>query len=262
MRKFFLAAIVCAFGCAKGNGVSPDGGPGGNGDGSNSCTGSTCDQDGDGVPDGLDQCPDTPAGEPVNGHGCADSQLTPMLEPTFPPYGLLFNMTGDLGRAGGLTWSYVGINRGDLFHIWWILCDDPADPCGLSLDGAIDAANEHFAFDATDSDLGNGTIVFTNTTNILLANGTSTPLTGRLTLSAVDGTNAKLPFATVQTLNVPARSGQYGAEIKGTAFTVQAIAEVADSSGTYMPYQDYYDAQQTPDGGSDAVSLGGYFYDK
>src|SRR5262249_55185512 len=157
------------------------------------------------------------------GHGCADSQLTPTLNPTFPPYGLLFTPTGDAGRAGGLTWSYTGLNRGDLFHIWWILCDDPADACGLSLDGAIDAANEHFAFDANDSDLPNGKIVFTDSTNILLASGSSTPLNGRLTINAVNGINAALPFDTVAALGVPARAGQYGAEIKGTAYTVTVL---------------------------------------
>ena len=45
--------------------------------------------------------------------------------------------TGELGRVGGLTWTYTGIDRGDLFHIYWIVCDDPAEPCGLSLDGPI-----------------------------------------------------------------------------------------------------------------------------
>jgi len=33
------------------------------------------DQDGDGVPDSSDLCPDTPAGEPVNADGCSASQL-------------------------------------------------------------------------------------------------------------------------------------------------------------------------------------------
>jgi len=33
------------------------------------------DQDGDGVPDASDLCPDTPPGEPVDGNGCSDAQV-------------------------------------------------------------------------------------------------------------------------------------------------------------------------------------------
>ena len=55
----------------------------------------------------------------------------------FPPFGLTWTPSGELGRAGGLTWTYTGIQRGDLFHIWWVVCDDPGMPCGLSLDGPI-----------------------------------------------------------------------------------------------------------------------------
>src|SRR5690242_14652577 len=57
----------------------------------------------------------------------------PHLEKMFPPYGLVWTPTGDMGRAGGLTWAYTGINRGTLTHIWWIICDDPLNPCGLSM---------------------------------------------------------------------------------------------------------------------------------
>ena len=45
--------------------------------------GSDCDTDMDGVKDGTDQCPNTQKGEVVNNVGCADSQLMPMLAPTF-----------------------------------------------------------------------------------------------------------------------------------------------------------------------------------
>jgi len=39
------------------------------------------DADGDGVPDSLDQCPDTPAGEVVNAQGCSIDQLVPCSGP-------------------------------------------------------------------------------------------------------------------------------------------------------------------------------------
>jgi hypothetical protein len=254
--------LLAAAGCAQGE-ATPDGSPAG-GDGGargDASCGDACDQDGDGVPDSLDQCPDTPPGEVVNQVGCADSQVSPTLEPTFPPFGLTWTPTGDLGRPEGLTWTYTGIERGDRFHIYWILCDDPATPCGLSLDGPIDAPAESWVLSAADSDLPAGRLVFTNATSIPLATGGATPLTGRLTVTIVDAAGAPLPFAGVDTLGVPARAGRHGAEIPGTGFTVTARADVRDASSPWTPYLDYYDAAPTPaTGGETAVSLGGSFY--
>ena len=42
--------------------------------GSNGCSNSPIDSDGDGVSDHADLCPDTPSGESVDGNGCSDSQ--------------------------------------------------------------------------------------------------------------------------------------------------------------------------------------------
>jgi hypothetical protein len=163
-----------------------------------------------------------------------------------------------------LTWTYAGIGRGDLFHIWWIVCDDPTTPCGVTLAGSAVGASEGWQVDATDSDLANGKLVETNATQILLADGTMPALTGRLTLTIVDGNSAPVPVATVGTLGVPARLGQYGAEITGTSFTAVALIEVqAAGTTTWTPYLDYYDAAATPmTGGGTAVSFGGSFYDK
>ena len=259
-------AIFLAVGCAQAKtGGGGDGGAGGDGGGGRpdaSCVGN-CDQDGDGVPDGADQCPDTSPGDPVNQVGCADSQLTPVREPTFPPYGLTFSPTGDIGRAGGLTWAYSGIQRGDLFHIYWIICDDPDNTCGLSLNGPIDAPAETWVYSATDSDLPSGKLVFTNTTQIMFADGTSSAASGRLTVTIVDESSAPVPFATVGTLGVTARVGGFGAEIPGTGFTVTALAEVRDpSSMVWTPYLDYFDGAPTADGSTVSVSFDGWFYDK
>jgi hypothetical protein len=268
------AAILVATGCANGHGAD-DASPGGPSDGGGSgsaidappACAAPCDQDGDGVPDGTDQCPDTPAGAVVNGVGCADSQLTTTLEPTFPPYGLTWTPTGDLGRAGGLVWTYTGIQRRDLFHIDWIVCDDPATPCGLSLDGAIDAPSEGWQLNADQPDLPSGKLVFAATTQVLLADATVRPLSARLTVTIVDGSNTAIPFAATSTLGLTARAGKFGAEIKGTAFKVTALAEVEDTiTSTWTPYLDYYDAAPTPDtgdaGGNATASFGGSFYDK
>jgi hypothetical protein len=256
--------IFIVIGCAK----AQPAGPGSGGDdvvpSPDASCGNLCDQDNDGVVDGSDQCPDTPMGAMVNMVGCADSQLTATLEPTFPPYGLTWTPTGDLGRAGGLTWTYTGIQRKDLFHIDWIVCDDPATPCGVSLDGPIDVPAENWAFSGADSNLPAGKLVFTNTTHILLADSTTPTLTGRLTLTIVDSSDAPIHFADMATLGVTGRMGMYGAEITGTGFKVVALVEVQDAvTSPFTPYLDYYDAAPTPTaGGGVSTSFGGSFYDK
>jgi len=259
--------FVTLLGCAKAQNGSgdPDAGGGKNPDAPppDASCGDMCDRDGDGVFDPVDQCPNTPTGEVVNHVGCSDSQLTSTLQP-FPPFGLTWTPTGDMGRAGGLTWTYVGIERKDLFHIDWIVCDDPATPCGLSLDGPIDVAAENWTFTVGGSDFANGKLLFTNTTHIPLADATTPQLAGRLTITIVDAATAVIPIATVGQLGVPALSGGYGAEIKGVAFTVKALAEVQDpSSLAWSPYLDYYDAAQTlATAPGTATSFGGSFYAK
>ncbi|HUS28441.1 MAG TPA: hypothetical protein VMZ53_08030 [Kofleriaceae bacterium] len=265
-RRVALVAAVALAGCAKANsGGTPDAGPGESFfDAAPDATcGNMCDHDHDGVFDPDDKCANTPMGQVVNGVGCADSQLTPTLVP-FPPFGLTWTPTGDLGRAAKLTWTYVGIDRKDLFHIYWLVCDDPATPCGLSLDGPIDVAAEQWQYSATGSDLPNGKLVFTNATHISLANGTSPALDGRLTITIVDATDVAIPFATVAGLSVTPLAAAYGAEIKGAGFKVVVTAEVLDTTtATYKPYLDYYDAAPTPaTGASTATSFGGSFYAK
>ncbi len=243
------------------NGTGGAGAGGAGGSGGSGC-GDMCDGDEDGVLDGADECADTPALEPVNTVGCGDSQLDPTLQETWPPYGLTWAPTGDAGRAGGLTWTYTGIDHGDLFHIVWVPCDDPATPCGVSLDGPIEVA-EQWAFSAAGSNLPGGVMVFTNTTQIPLADGTSPTLTGRLTLSIVGESGEPLPFEGVGALGVTARDGDYGTEIPGSGFAVAVLIEVQDASLVWTPYLDYFDAAPTPDPGpGTAVSFGGSFYDE
>ncbi len=252
-------ALSLLVSCAKAQEARPDGGVEPTADAS---CGTTCDQDRDGVVDGNDKCPNTPSGSTVNHAGCADSQVMPMLEPMFPPFGLTWVPTGDLGKVGGLTWTYTGIERADHFHIYWILCDDPATPCGLSLDGAIDVPAESWQLSAPDSDLTGGKLVFTNTTHILLADTTTPTLDGRLTVTIVDASDAPIQFAAVATLGVTARLGTHGAEITATGYKVVALAEVKDTTtATWTPYIDYYNAAPTPMAGGDTrTSFGGSFY--
>jgi hypothetical protein len=265
-RWYLLAPLLAAVGCASGH-IAPDSGPGddvtidASGAPDVGCI-EACDADHDGVNDPVDQCPDTPQGADINQVGCADSQVDPTLNPDFPPYGLTWTPTGDPGRAGGLTWNYTGIDRADLFHIYWVICDDPADPCGVSLDGPIDLPAEHWVFSGAQSNLPAGHLVFTNTTHILLDDGSSPTLSGRLTVNIQDASQAAIPFTDVVSLGITARDGTHGAEITGTGFNVTVAIDVQEGANPFTPYLDYYDAQVTPMGGSTSVSFGGYFYDE
>jgi len=262
-------AIFVTAGCATANQGSVDAGPNDQVDASPTPTvdagcGNFCDADNDGVVDGNDECPDTPAGEPVNQSGCSDSQATTTLEPDFPPYGLTWVDSGDPGRAGGLTWTYTAISRGDLFHIYWILCDDPTVPCGISLNGPIDDASEYWSYSAADSDLANGILVFTNAPVLLHDDGSTETLSGRMTVTITDLNDVPIPAGDVTALAVPARSGEAGAEIPGTMFKVHLLCEVQDTTNmTWTPYADYYDAASTPMAGDTLYSsISGYFYSR
>lgn len=279
-----LATAACANGSVIGEGGSAATSTGGGSDGASSANGGAggagntgggatggststscgdmCDGDGDGVLDASDACADTPAGEPVNSAGCADSQVDATLQEAWPPYNLAWTPAGDLGRVGGLTWAYAGITRGELFHIYWVLCDDPATLCGVSLDGPIDAT-EGWQLSAVDSDLPGGVAVFTNATHIALADGTSPAVTARLTVRVVGASDEAIPFGDMATLGITARDGQIGAEIPADAFKIFAVIEVQDGMGVWTPYLDYFDAAPTPDPGvGTAVSFGGSFYDE
>jgi hypothetical protein len=259
---FAIAAValpLAVAGCSHANGGDDDNGTVDAGGGDAAQCGDACDSDQDGVVDAADECPNTPPEVPVNRAGCSDSQVSPTLEPDFPPFGLTWTPTGDIGRAGGLTWTYEGIDRTDRFHIYWVVCDDPATPCGVSLDGPIDAAPENWTF-STLSALGAGRLIFDNAPTIRLADNTTTQLTGRLVMTIKDGFGNPLPFAPAASLNIPARTGMYAAPIPGVGFTVTAIIEVQDSAAVWTPYLDYYDAAATPDPGSTSVSFGGSFY--
>ncbi len=257
-----VPALLVAAGCANAEkGGATDGGTGSDGGGSGDAScGAMCDEDNDGVVDGLDLCPGTSALGTVNSNGCSDAQVEPELEPTFPPFNLTWTPTGALGRPGGLVWTYTGIERGERFHIYWLVCDDPATPCGLSLDGPIDAA-EQWQFSATDSDLVNGRLVYTNTTRIVLHDNSTPQLSGRLTLTIVNQSDAPMSWYAANSMNVTSRMGTHGAEITGTGYTVTALAEVKDATGPWTPYMTYYDAAPTPTaGGGVYTSFGGSFY--
>jgi hypothetical protein len=257
-----LAVLGAA--CGGGGGGDPDAGSGdGGGPGIDALVcGAGCDEDGDGVRNEDDLCPDTSAIGIVNSDGCNDAQVDPTLtEEEFPPFGLTWTPDGDAGRAGGLNWVYTGIQRMGHFHIYWMVCDDPALPCALSMNGAIDAS-EHYTYSAGDSDPAGGVLVLTNATEITRFDASVVPLTGRWTVRIVDAADAPLPFEDAAALGATLRTATHGAEIPGVGFKVNLLGEVNDGAG-WVPYSDYFDSVQKPDPFEPfTVSFIGVFYDE
>jgi hypothetical protein len=249
-----------------GGGAGGSGGAGGAGGAGG--MGGAPDSDGDGVPDVLDLCPNTPPMTVVNSRGCSESQAVAKVNAdTFPPYGSMFTQTGDPGRAGGVTYAYTGINfasDGGLFDIYWVLNDDSAfGPYGISLDGPVMMA-ETWTLSGSDSMLPNGVAVFTGNTHIHLFDGSLPPLMSRLTVTATSGSNP-LAWQTTANLGIMADLGTMVVQVpKGmaSALTINAKAEVFDGTN-WVPYLDYYDAAKTPPEAKEAyISYGGSFYQK
>ncbi len=69
------------------------------------------DSDGDGVPDYLDRCPDTPRGERVNGDGCSDAQLAAMAPPP-PPKPAPSRAEQELTTSGSIKLENVYFDSG------------------------------------------------------------------------------------------------------------------------------------------------------
>ena len=259
MRIEHLAlAMVAAAGCARGG----DGGGGGGGETVDGSCGDQCDSDSDGVSTRWTSARTRRRARWSTAKGALTRSSRQSSSPTFPPYNLMWTSGGDIGRPGGLTWTYEGIQRGDLFHIYWIICDDPLQPCGISLDGPIDKPSESWKFSATDSDLPAGKVVFTNITAIALDGGSSQALDGRLTIRSCPRRTSR--FRSDRQRARRARAcGCLWRRDSGTGYKVAALIEVRDTSGTWTPYLDYYDAAPTPMmGGSTSVSFGASFYSK
>src|SRR5579863_9876707 len=94
-------AMVAATSCATG-GDSPATDGGVAGDAVDDLLGDTVHGVGDAARDRVGDRTGDAVGSKDSG---PDAPRTPKLDSTFPPYGLTWTPSGNLGRAGGLTWA-------------------------------------------------------------------------------------------------------------------------------------------------------------
>jgi uncharacterized repeat protein (TIGR01451 family) len=173
-----------------------------------------------------------------------------------PLSGVTFPSTGDIGRAGGLTYTFSGVTG--LMSQFQTLEWGPAGPDSvqLSMNGPISPANT-LTFNTGASDLANGKAVWMGTAQYPIAQPPGTiQLLTRFTMTAKDSNNVPIT-------GFNATSG-YGdgatANVLGD-FSATLLFEVSDNNGTsWMAAKDYFDTHQNVPGNEMFSSFTGAFF--
>src|SRR4051794_18375412 len=100
----------------------------------------------------------------------ATTPIGPVQPGAAPLAGVTFTSAGDIGRAGGLTYTFSGVTGGLLGQfqsLEWGPAD--ANAVQLSMDGLIDAPGETLTFAPGASDLANGRAIWTGTAQYPIA---------------------------------------------------------------------------------------------
>ena len=178
----------------------------------------------------------------------------PVQPGTAPVAGVTYTSSGDIGEAGGLTYSFSGLTSAVMAQftdLEW----GPADTSAvqLSMDGntSFSESGQTLAFNAADSDLAGGTAVWTGSSQYPIAQPSETlTLDTRFTMTASTGLIATSGYGDGATVPV---SGN---------FSVNLLFEVsADGGSTWTPATDYFNSQQNVIGNTIQSSFqGGFFY--
>jgi len=176
------------------------------------------------------------------------------------PGGATWTPSGDIMAVGTAIWDFTDVVHADNNRVYWGPLEDEVKS---SMNGNTFDAGEIMDFDPNLSDLPNGVLVFTGTTNLLppdetqvftkfemtiLDNVTQTPI------ALIDPTFVGMP----ETMGglVEFTSGLQQVEVR---FTLIASGNNID----FLPFLDYFDAHERPNNGGQAVSsfTGGFFWD-
>jgi uncharacterized repeat protein (TIGR01451 family) len=196
------------------------------------------------------------------GQSAAFGTSTPVgpVQPGAAPLtGVSFGSAGDIGRPGGLTYSFSGLTGG-LLAQFQSLEWGPAsgNAVQLAMDGAIDASNETLTFNPGASDLANGKAVWVGTAQYPIAQPSIViPLLTRFTITARDAFNVPI------TAFIATSGYGDGATVSVTGnFSANLLYEVSDDGGaTWTPAKTYFDAHQNFPANSIQNSFtGGFFY--
>jgi uncharacterized repeat protein (TIGR01451 family) len=194
------------------------------------------------------------------GQSAALASPTPIgpVQPGVAPLsGVVFPSTGDIGRAGGLTYHFSGVTAlmGQFQKLEW----GPADPNSvqLSMNGPITGANT-LTFDPVDSNLAAGTAVWMGNATYPIAQPPATiPLLTRFTMTATDTATS----TSITNFNATSGYGDGATATVSGDFSATLLFEVSDNNGaSWTPAKDYFDAHQNVPGNEMFSSFTGAFF--
>jgi hypothetical protein len=165
-----------------------------------------------------------------------------------------YTSSGDIGEAGGLTYSFSGLTSGlmaQFSDLEWGPADSDAVELAMNGDSTFSTAGQVLTFDSADSDLAAGTAVWTGSTPYPLAEPSETvTLQTQFIMTASTALNATAGYGDGATVPV---TGD---------FSVNLLFEVsADGGTTWTPAITYFNAQQNVIGNTIQSSFqGGFFY--
>jgi uncharacterized repeat protein (TIGR01451 family) len=161
---------------------------------------------------------------------------------------------GEIGQAGGITWSYTGVDPTQFDQMVWGM-GYPQFPSTFSF--GLDTAT--LAFDPTTSDLAGGVINFTGSAEFPNLDGSTPSYPVRLQVTTLTGPSAFTDPSSLTGLTVDPSAG--GVLPVTGDFSVNLIIEVSTDGGTtWTPANDYFNSTPHPSGVSTSSSVQGDFW--
>lgn len=180
-----------------------------------------------------------------------------------PPGGVTLGISGDIGQAGGLTWSYSNFTQSGWTMMIWASSASPDlafdapngnGPCA-SCDLGVDESGETLTFSPGDSNLAGGVLVWTGSAKINVL-GSDTTLPTRLTMTVTDGNGAVSLFD-------PGLNPQMGGAVlvnSHPSYSVNLVFE-AEYAAVWTPAKDLFDSLSSDPGAMvQADFQGGFWY--
>jgi hypothetical protein len=186
--------------------------------------------------------------------GLAAAATPPPTGPVYPPPGgVTLGSSGDIGRAGGHTFTYSDLQLWRFDPLMWGVFG--TDGAKLAMDGAIDAPGETLSYSSADSSLGAGLLRFTGSA-VLPGVGT---FPTRVTIRPMTPAGAPLPLTDAAQAQLPPGLG--GVAVITGDYKANILFEVLSGS-SWVPAKDFFDAAPTsPSQDGDLItSFGGGFY--
>jgi uncharacterized repeat protein (TIGR01451 family) len=161
---------------------------------------------------------------------------------------------GEIGKAGGITWSYTGVDPTQFDQMVWGL-GYPTFPATFSF--GLNTAT--FTFDAANSNLSGGVLDFSGSAQFPNLDGSTPSYPVRLQVTTLTGPSAFEDPASLTGLTVDPSAG--GVLPVTGDFSVGLIIEVSTDGGTtWTPANDYFNNTPHTSGVSTSSSVQGDFW--